>query len=267
VLAGPTSPGPLERFSSVVGEVDQLQALLDGSVFSMGSQIVPPPPVSTTDLVEAALADRLGQRREGATEAAQAMVDAYDDALVRVERLKQDASLVAFAGAGPTEQAITAASMLQHGVARCLTIVAPGFDTHGNIEDQAGLSEILFDMLHILLTSLDTTPGRHGGTLADETIIAVVSEMGRAPYINGAGGKDHWPYTGAMLIGPGVQGGTRVGAYDTYLNGRPVDLARGTLDDAGVVLTPEHLGATLLTLCGVDPSAWVDVPPVEALLA
>jgi hypothetical protein len=40
---------------------------------------------------------------------------------------------------------------------------------------------------------------------------------------------------------------------DNFL-GRPVDLATGEVTDSGVGLVPGHLGATLLTLGGVDPA-------------
>ena len=40
----------------------------------------------------------------------------------------------------------------------------------------------------------------------DETTFVVMSEMGRTPALNGNEGKDHWPYTSALVMGPGLQG-------------------------------------------------------------
>jgi hypothetical protein len=113
---------------------------------------------------------------------------------------------------------------------------------------------------------LENTPGRRGRTMADETVVVVLSEMGRTPYLNGIGGKDHWPYTAAMLWGPGVRGGVRVGGYDDFLSGQPVDPVTGEVRPDGAVLTPNHLGATLLTLGALDPTPWVEEPPLSAVL-
>lgn len=268
VLDGPTSPGPLERYSSVVGEVDQLQALLDGSVFTMGEDVTTPPTALITDAVERALATRLSERRAGAADDAQRMVDAYEDALARVQRLQTDAELVQFAGARPVDQAVTAVSMLAHGVARCVSIQAGGFDTHINIDAQDGFLENMFEQLNVLVSELERTPGTSAPTLWDETVIMVVSEMGRAPYVNKGHGKDHWPYTSAMLLGSGVRGGVRVGTHDSFLNGQRVNTRTGALDDAGTVLTPQELGATVLVLGGVDPAEHIPgVSAVEAVLA
>src|SRR4029077_8356096 len=51
--------------------------------------------------------------------------------------------------------------------------------------------------------------------LLDETLIVVMSEMGRTPKINGNGGRDHWTYCySVMLAGAGIKGGTIYGASD-----------------------------------------------------
>jgi len=81
----------------------------------------------------------------------------------------------------------------------------------------------------------------------------VLSEMGRHPQINDSGGRDHWTYTSAMLLGAGVRGGQVIGELDEDFQGRPVDLVTGEARDDGTGLVPGHLGATLLALGGVDP--------------
>jgi uncharacterized protein (DUF1501 family) len=92
---------------------------------------------------------------------------------------------------------------------------------------------------------------------ADETVIVVLSEMGRTPRLNGNMGKDHWPYTAAMVSGPGVAGRT-VGGYDLYYYGRRVDAASGDLDDDnGILLTTDVFGATLLELAGLDAAEFM----------
>src|SRR5947209_2071035 len=62
--------------------------------------------------------------------------------------------------------------------------------------------------------------------LLDETLVVVMSEMGRTPRINPAGGRDHWTYCYSMMFaGAGIHGGTVHGASDAqaaYVKDRPV---------------------------------------------
>ena len=92
--------------------------------------------------------------------------------------------------------------------------------------------------------------------------------MGRTPTYNGNAGRDHWPFTTALLLGAGVAGDRVTGAYDDAGFGRPIHLGSGAPDAAGVVPTVEHLGATLLTLAGVDPGSILPgVPALTSVLA
>lgn len=62
--------------------------------------------------------------------------------------------------------------------------------------------------------------------LLDETLVVVMSEMGRTPRINGAAGRDHWTNCyGAMFAGGGIRGGVVHGASDAqaaYVKDLPV---------------------------------------------
>ncbi len=52
--------------------------------------------------------------------------------------------------------------------------------------------------------------------LLDETLIVILSDMGRTPRINGNGGRDHWTFCYSVLFaGAGVRGGTVHGASDS----------------------------------------------------
>jgi hypothetical protein len=68
-----------------------------------------------------------------------------------------------------------------------------------------------------------------GRGLLDETLVVVLSEMGRTPRVNGAGGRDHWTFCYSMfLAGAGVRGGTLYGESDAqaaYVKDRPVSTA------------------------------------------
>ena len=132
------------------------------------------------------------------------------------------------------------------------------WDTHAGNTLQDGYYEELFDVLDQIVTDLDSAPGENGGTMLDETTVVVLSEMGRAPQANAAGGKDHWTWTSAMLIGSGVAGGRTIGGWTDELTGEPIDLTTGEVSDSGETMYPGHLGATLLALADVDPDEFVD---------
>jgi hypothetical protein len=92
-----------------------------------------------------------------------------------------------------------------------------------------------------LLDDLDRS-----GTL-DETLIVVMSEMGRTPKINGAAGRDHWTYCYSCLFaGAGIRGGTVYGASDAqaaYVKDKPVSTA--------------DICATIYQCLGIDPDLTV----------
>ena len=47
-----------------------------------------------------------------------------------------------------------------------------------------------------------------------------------------------------------------------------MDLSSGAVHDTGEVLTPGHLGATLLSLADVDPEPWFPTTaPIDAALS
>ena len=143
-----------------------------------------------------------------------------------------------------------------------------GWDTHGdNDEGQTALFETLFDGLGQLMRQLEAAPGRRTPTLLDETVVVVLSEMGRSPYLNSNAGKDHWPYTSAMILGPGITGDRMVGGWRDGFKGQPIDLATGEPDDAGTTITAESVGATLLAMADIDPGDYVPGhSPIEGIL-
>ncbi len=80
--------------------------------------------------------------------------------------------------------------------------------------------------------------------MLDETLIVVMSEMGRTPRINGnAGGRDHWTFCYSnILAGGGIKGGTVYGASDAqaaYPKDHPV--------------RPADIVATMYHCLGIDP--------------
>jgi hypothetical protein len=79
--------------------------------------------------------------------------------------------------------------------------------------------------------------------LLDETLVVVMSEMGRTPRVNPAGGRDHWTYCYSVLLaGAGVRGGTVYGASD----------AQAAFVKDGPV-RPADICATVYHALGIDP--------------
>jgi hypothetical protein len=85
--------------------------------------------------------------------------------------------------------------------------------------------------------------------LLDETLVVVMSEMGRTPKINGNAGRDHWTYCYSMFFaGAGIRGGTVYGSSDAqaaFVKDKPVSTA--------------DICATIYQCLGIDP----DLPVLD----
>ncbi|MDP6444941.1 MAG: DUF1501 domain-containing protein, partial [Pirellulaceae bacterium] len=79
--------------------------------------------------------------------------------------------------------------------------------------------------------------------LLDETLVVVMSDMGRTPKINKNGGRDHWTFCYSVLFaGAGIQGGAVYGSSDdqaAYVKDKPV--------------SPADICATIYACLGIDP--------------
>jgi hypothetical protein len=82
-----------------------------------------------------------------------------------------------------------------------------------------------------------------GRGLLDETLVVLMSDMGRTPQVNAAAGRDHWSYCYTVAFaGAGVRGGTVFGASDAhaaYVKDRPVSTS--------------DICATIYHCLGIDP--------------
>lgn len=117
------------------------------------------------------------------------------------------------------------------------------WDTHTrNFEILRNVNLPEFDKVQAAL--LDDLQSRG---LLDETLVVVMSEMGRTPRINGNAGRDHWTYCyGMWFAGAGIRGGTVVGESDNqaaYVKDRPV--------------SPADVCATIYECLGIDPDLMV----------
>ncbi len=274
VLGGPSFPGDLGAAVARTGASGQLEALLSGAAVTRGDTPVTPLRAPSRALVDRWVARRAGANVLAAQDAVQARLAArYDASVQRATQLEDLQWLMDFTGgAGVADQGDVALEALSLGVSRCVTLgagVPAAWDTHAdNDAGQSPLWEALFDGLGRFMDRLQATPGELAPSLADETTVVVLSEMGRTPQLNGVNGKDHWPFTSVMVVGPGFVGGRVIGGHDALGQGRGVDPASGEVSDTAPALSAESLGATLLAAGGVDPGAWVQgVSPIEGVLA
>jgi uncharacterized protein (DUF1501 family) len=167
------------------------------------------------------------------------------------------------------DQAFKALEMMRLGLTRTAMIGIPGgWDCHGGVQVNAPQFENFFMALDNMMDYMATTPGMNTQWLIDEVTIVALSEFGRTPRLNGGGGKDHWPFTSALLVGSGVRGGQSVGATDDALVGVPVDLATGQASSSGIMLGTEHLGMAILKLGGLNPEELLPgIESFDAILA
>lgn len=131
-----------------------------------------------------------------------------------------------------------------------------GWDTH--IRNEAKQGEMNGNFARFFdeyLAELHERKNRHG-TLADQTVTLVGSELGRFPRQNDMLGKDHLPQTSFLLAGPGLRKGRVFGRTGRRMEGLPIAYANGDPAAAGRVPVLDDLGATMLHLAGLDPERY-----------
>ncbi len=264
-LSGPLFPIQFGTASVRVGLAGQLPGLLDGSALTRSDIAVSAPSAALDALQErfldtrvARFAAKAGRGAPARIAAAEALARSRAGSLVSVADLLSDV----VADDLPSQLRVISAC-LAGGLSRT-GILGFGlggngvWDTHSANELQSPLFETLFSGLGGLCAELDSLPGEAAPTLLDETVIAVLSEMGRTPRLTPSGGKDHWTFTSAMLVGGKVRGGRAIGGWKDGMLGEAVDLQSGEASPSGVLLSPSHLGATLLSLMDIDPAEFID---------
>lgn len=253
-----------------VGESSQLEALTTGTALSEATQGFPIPSEDRDALVDA-----LVRRRMSTAAPKSAIATAAGSALDDVESLKGYANSLKISEYAPggcyelANQMAAVFDVFELGLARTALVeyrgwCSEGWDTHANNNRQTLHFDELFQYLALAMEDLDSRSASGGGMLADETVIVVVSEMGRTPQLNPGNGRDHWTFTSAMLLGPGVRGGQVVGGFDDSGYGAATDFATGEVISDGPGITAANFGATLLALGDVDPGATL---PVTAVLS
>ena len=271
-LGNQARSGPLAAITGRAGTTNQLTALVDpeAAYFAPGG-LRPDPGLVTSDgeksLVNAFLtasAERLRATR-GARGYNQKRIDDFVQSLSRADRLGEFVR----SGASLGERAYTvdlevqiplAMRAFSEGLSRT-ALIQSGYtwDTHQDNRPQAMYHEGLFGSLDRLCDAL-VESGR-----MDDTMVVVMSEMGRTPKLNDTMGKDHWPVTSCMFVGAGVAGGRVLGGTTDELGAQSLNLETGAVDANGKQLQTSNLVAGILEAVGVDPAPYL--PDVEAFRA
>lgn len=254
VVSGPVVPGPYSVF--VAQAQGRLQQAIDGTILEDNDAPLAPPATAPAHVIDRWLATRaeaFERRHPGLARAAD-----LREAVARSRSLVDGRLEQELTGDSDFPGRIdTAISALSAGICRCASVGTDFiWDTHDDNSAQSGLFETFFADLDRLLESLRSTPGPTGGVLADDTTVVVTSEMARTPAYNATGGRDHWPYTSMLLIGPGVVGDRSFGAFSPLYTGVGVG-SDSMLDPAIPGISAESLGATLLTLADIDPQEYL----------
>lgn len=272
VLSGPSYAGPYGPSVLRLGSAGQLIELVDGSWQSKAAPATQLPEQSVQDLEDAfALSQVQGFQAsapsgQGATFAQDALA-----AQMRVGDLSALAGLQSSTGRVLSETVAQVLDLFQDDQAMCAAVEYLGtgdlgFDTHAGNDLQSVHFNELFFQLNAICQALEQRQDSTGASLMESTTVVVLSEMSRHPKLNFRGGREHWTYTPAMLIGAGVAGGRSVGGYDAAMQGEKLDLESGEIYLGGEALDPRHLGATLMAIAGQDPEQ-AGVAPISALLA
>jgi hypothetical protein len=113
-----------------------------------------------------------------------------------------------------------------------------------------------FDAVSELITYLQNTPDKNGGSFWDRTTLLCYSEFARGPVINPQGGRDHHLSSACLVAGKGIKGNLVVGANnDKNYEARPMNLATGAPDDdMGFAVRPPDVHATVLQAAGLPYS-------------
>jgi uncharacterized protein (DUF1501 family) len=161
---------------------------------------------------------------------------------------------------------------LEHDLttAAFLRILHP-WDSHiDNARRQTESSPPTFALLARFLQELHRRRNRYG-TLFEQTVLVVGSEIGRFPRLNSVAGKDHLPEVPLLLYGAAFERawGQQLGATGRQLESLTVSKLTGRFERGGLELALDDFGATLLHLAGV---AEVEIygyqrPPLQCVIS
>lgn len=153
---------------------------------------------------------------------------------------------------------LIARRLVEVGV-RSIEVNLSGFDTHvSNHEGHITQTRILDPAIANLLKDLRERD------LLESTIVLCMSEFGRTPSINPAGGRDHWPnWFSCMIAGGGFREGSVIGSTPSEI---PQQSAGMQMSAGGKMFGPEdpvlvpELYATIMAAMGIDARKEIMTP-------
>jgi uncharacterized protein (DUF1501 family) len=250
VLSGPRYPGDLGAY--MVPLSPTLTQTMTGEIPNQGRYSAAGESL-TRDYLAAAAADL-------AATAPDPYLDDYIVAMERMASLESAASTLDIdADADEDTLVDKGISALSLGLSRSLIIQGSlpaysAWDSHiDNERQQSACYEHNFERLSSVMARLAAASAPGGGSLLEHTMVLVLSEMGRTPVLNNQLGKDHWPYTSAMLVGADIQGGQIFGVTNEALVWQSISLSTGAASSSGETLTAAHFVAGVLQSFGLDP--------------
>jgi hypothetical protein len=266
-FSGLSYSGQLAASTGRIGFNAQVKTLLDPStVYPAPSDASYTLPIFRRDSDEEAAVRRIIERRTEEYRALRGggrndlLLDDIHTALRRREALQtQGLAMVQNLNLGEEPsmdlQACVAADLLAQGLCSAVTLQHfDSWDTHKSNVLQHERYESFYGTLDNLMCRLQAN-----GILQD-TMVALVSEMGRTPRLNVGLGKDHWAHTTQVLIGAGVKGGMTYGGTNEATESETADLATGTIaaeSDGGELIKYDNFVAGVLHTCNVDPGRWL----------
>ena len=143
------------------------------------------------------------------------------------------------------QHALLARNLVENGSTFVMVANGMPWDCHVlNHEIHQMLVPELDQVIFQLITDLEERG------LLEKTLVVMMGEFGRTPWLNEARGRDHYPKAWSLaLAGCGIQPGVVYGATDED----GVDVAENPVDQ-------RRLFATIFTALGLDPHAVYDLP-------
>lgn len=140
---------------------------------------------------------------------------------------------------------LVARRLVETGV-RAVEVCLNGFDTHiDNHNGQKTQADILDPAFATLLEELQQRD------LLESTVVLCVSEFGRTPRINAAGGRDHFPnWFSAVIAGGGFRRGLVIGETPGEISGDTAGASKKRLSPVDPVTVPD-LYATIMHSMGI----------------
>ncbi len=238
-----------------------LDPIMDGSADSMMSEAV-------FEAIDKASPDELRMMAEVARERGKAMAASGTATRASIhacaeffERLATTPRFQPKEGAStPSQRTQRAVWLLQHDLTRCVALHPGGaWDTHLlNTKLQTMYSRTAFSAIAEMLELMEQTKNQHG-SLLENTLIVMSSELGRHPLLNPRAGKDHFPEVPVVFFNA-ASGGEVFGRTGRRRQALPFPRKAGTQ----VTLT--DVGTTVLRLAGLTPeSRGYDGLPLEFL--